>query len=497
MFKKLTGWLTRSFRRLVQRLDALAVTAEVRDGQTGWQAITRAGTGPADRPWYDQLQDLTDALEAWRVNAWVRQVVRLTTAYVVGDGVSISSAIPEVQDFISRFWSHPENLMDQRLASLCDELTRAGELFPVLFTNKFDGMSQFRVVPASCIEEVVTDLQDYEKELEYREIIPGQLDRKTWKSKRTARIASQRPDGRGRRPEPMMLHYPINRVIGATRGESDLTPLLPWARRYTDWLKERVLFNRIRNKLAIVWVKIKDTSQVQAKQKQYDERPPEEGAVLVTGPDEEITFPAANIQSFDVSQDGKAIKLAMAAAANLSLIHFGEGDTALKSTSASMDDRTFRTNRQRQQDFGWILCDICACAYRRYRAVLGSPVDEYEDLKITAQFPDISRGDNRDLAEAARSAVSGLTELQEALRIDTPEYRIFAFRLALKFAGEILPDDEIEKLLGTPATASAGEKSPNGRESNGRVTNYNGTSLYPAAPGAAAINGHVRKEEAS
>lgn len=480
---KLPKWLWGWWRK---DSDSLAVKpAAIDDDNTGWTRVTRAGRGPADRAWYEHLSDLTDALDAWRVNPWVRQVVRLTTAYVVGDLAvgtpPVSSKVPHVQDFISAFWSHPENLMSNRLAAWCDELTRAGELFPVLFTNQFDGMSYVRAVPASVIEEVLTDPQDYEKETGYSEAVPGQIERKIWKSWRTAKTRPPAIDGRHYKPEPVMLHYAVNRVVGATRGESDLTPLLPWAQRYTEFLKERVLFARLRNKMALMWVKVNDPNQVEQKRADYAANPPEEGAIHVTGPDEEISFPNPNIQGFQAEHDGKVLRLAMAAATNLSLVHFGEGDTANLSTSTSMDDRTFRTNSQRQRDFGFMLADLVGHAYRRYRAVLGSPVVEGEDLGIVVKFPDISRSDNSELATAAKEAVASLAELQSSLRIETPEFRQFAFRLALKFAGEILSEEEIKTILGQPARPK--------KEQNESNTN-NGTGLYSAAPEPVGLNGN-------
>lgn len=468
----------------------LAVSpAPVSDDSRGWTSVTRAGRGPADRAWYEHLGDLTDALEAWRVNAWVRQVVRLTTAYVVGDlgdDCPVSSKLPHVQEFITAFYNHPENRLAQRLGPWCDEMTRAGELFPVLFTNKISGMSYVRAIPASCIEEVMTDPEDYEKETGYCEAIPGQIERRRWKGWRSARVRGPALDGRTYQPEPVMLHYPVNRVVGATRGESDLTPLLPWAQRYTEWLKERVLAARIRNKMALLWVKVADPNQVEAKQNDYRNNPPEEAAIQVTGPDEELSFLTAKFEAADAANDGKVLRLAMAAAANLSLVHFGEGDTANLSTTVSMDDRTFRTNRQRQQDFAFFLTDLVAHAYRRYRAVLGSPVGEDEALGIVVKFPDISRSDNKDLAAAAKDAVVGLRDMGLALGLDSSNqaWREFAFKLALKFAGEILSEDEVEAILGTPGAASAVPSSPK-KEQNGPATNHNGTGLYSAAPGAA------------
>ena len=36
-----------------------------------------------------------------------------------------------------------------------------------------------------------------------------------------------------------MLHYPVNQVIGCTRGESDLASIMVWLRRYSGWLEDR------------------------------------------------------------------------------------------------------------------------------------------------------------------------------------------------------------------------------------------------------------------
>ena len=428
--------------------EALAVRAEVNDSApAGWEVIARAGGGPADRPWAELQREFEDVLEAWRLNGWVRQVVRLITAYTVGDGIKLSSSRLEVDDFLRRFWQHPENRLGQRLPAWCDELSRAGELFPILFTNKIDGMSQVRLVPASTIEQVETEPNDYEKELAYLERVAGQLEARRWQSRRTARVFAPRADGRSRSPEPMMLHYSINRVVGATRGESDLTPLLPWAQRYTTWLKERARFNRIRNAMTLLWVQLKDGSQVETKRAQYQAHPPGEGSILVTGPDEEIKAPDANIRGWDASPDGKALRLAMATASNLSLVHFGEGDTANRSTTVSMDDRTFRFYRQRQQEFSNMLVDLCDQAYRRQQAVIGQPLPPDAKLGIVAEFADISRSDNKELAEAARALVSALAQLKESFSLG-PKFDEVALRLAFKFAGELLPEAEILEILG-------------------------------------------------
>ena len=79
---------------------------------------------------------MDDAREAWRQNPLARRLVGMVTAYVVGNGIALRSEYAPLQRFIDDFWQR--NQMDQRIPEWCDELCRAGEVFPVLFTNPQD-----------------------------------------------------------------------------------------------------------------------------------------------------------------------------------------------------------------------------------------------------------------------------------------------------------------------------------------------------------------------
>jgi hypothetical protein len=156
------------FGDLIDAAVASAVSVRV-DDSAGWDQ-TAGGASPLDRAWSEWRDDADDALEAWRKNFLVRRIVNLTRSYVVGNGITISSSIAEVDAFAQAFWNHRQNRMVRRLGPMCDELTRVGEVFPVLFTNQFDGMSYVRFIPAARIDEVETGADDYELELSYRQL---------------------------------------------------------------------------------------------------------------------------------------------------------------------------------------------------------------------------------------------------------------------------------------------------------------------------------------
>ena len=157
----------RFFGDVIDRAVASAVSVRV-DDSSGWDQLS--GGTDLDRPWSDRIEDLDDALEAWRKNFLVRRIVNLTTSYVVGNGITVTSDRPEIQDFIQAFWNHPKNHIDRRLGPICDELTRAGEAFPALFTNRVDGMSYVRLIPAVRINQIDTHEEDYETEFAHHQI---------------------------------------------------------------------------------------------------------------------------------------------------------------------------------------------------------------------------------------------------------------------------------------------------------------------------------------
>ncbi len=416
------------------RVQAAAVTIRI-DDSPGWDSLT---PGPADRPWAGRLDDLDDALEAWRKNFMVRRLVTLTRSYVVGSGITVSSEVPAVEDFLRVFWDHPQNRMARRLGPMCDELTRAGEIFPVLFTNRVDGMSYIRFVPASRIRKLDTAKDDYEVEKRYGEIQQLTAELKWWYG--PAHYRAYRLT-RGSKLMPLMLHYSVNKPIGATRGEGDLVPLLPWAKRYGQWLADRVRLNRQRTRQMLLEIEIADDTLVEEKKAQLQTRNPVTAGIYVHGPGEEVTLHGLNIRAADVKDDGKALRLAIASGGNVGLHYLGEGEAVNYSTAKEMGEPTARFYTERQNDLRWFVEDLTGVAYKR--AVAMGQADEVADLGIKTSVAEVARADNQSLALAAKDMVEALLGMAEVGWID----RKTAVQMAFKFAGEPLGEAEVERIL--------------------------------------------------
>jgi hypothetical protein len=438
---------TRFFGDIIERAVAAAVSIRIDDSR-GWDQIAGSAT-PVDTPWSERRDDLDDALEAWRKNFLVRRIVTLVTSYVVGNGITISSQIPEVNEFIQEFWNHPENRMDRRLRPMCNELTRAGELFPTLFTNRIDGMSYVRFIPASRIIEIDTDADDYEKELRYKQLTNDAAGK--WWFGPAHKRAFKRI--RGPKLHPLMLHFTVNKPIGATRGESDLTPVLPWAKRYTGWLQDRVRLNRQRTRQGVLDIEIADDSLVEEKRRQLRRTNPIEAGIYVHGKGEVTQMHNLNLQADEAKEDGRALRLAVAAGANIGLHYLGEGESINYATAKEMGEPTARFYSDRQKDYSALLCDLVTAAYYRKLAQLTPDAPHPPDLQLTANTTEVARADNESLAKAAREIVQALAQMRTAGWVDD----LTAATLAFKFAGEPLGEEEIEDIL-----ANATPTSPNG-----------------------------------
>ena len=78
-----------------------------------------------------------------------------------------------------------------------------------------------------------------------------------------------------------MLQLAINKVSNAKRGNSDLATLLPWLRRYKDWLTDRVRINKYKSAFFYdVTLRGADRKAIERKRMEYS-YPPEPGSVII------------------------------------------------------------------------------------------------------------------------------------------------------------------------------------------------------------------------
>jgi hypothetical protein len=429
------SWRDRLANRLFGDLIEERVRSAVKVVDDRWWRQVGGAAGPQDKKWWELRDDFEDALKAWRTNPLAFRVVSLTTDYVVGSGIQVSSPVAYVDRFVSEFWQHRQNRMGMRIYSWCDELARAGELFVVLFTNPADGMSYVRTIPAVKVDRIEVDDEDLEKELRYHELRNDDVVEGNW----WAGWEKAKED----LETPVMLHYAVNRAVGCVRGQGDLVPILPWLRRYREWLEDRVRVNRYKN--AFLWhVKLEGAGpgDIEAKQGQYAQ-PPSPGSVIVTDETEEWSPVQPKIQAEDVKDDGKALRLMVAAGAGVPLHYLAEGETATRTTAREMVGPTVRHYEHRQRFFCELLVDVIEKAAYRAR-VAGRLSRPRGGLQLSYVVADLREEDNLKVARAAKEIVEYLRAMKAQGWITDRK----AMELAYKFAGEVIDVEALLRELG-------------------------------------------------
>lgn len=426
MVKRSPPKITKSMQAEIDRRVQLAIAALDDSRDVAW----RTERETRDRYDYDRETILRDSLTAWRQNPLARRIVSLTTDYVVGTGLRVECKHEPSQTFINEFWNHYLNQMTTRCADLCDELTRAGEVFPVLSTEPNSGMSFIRALPAINVQDIITASNDIEQEVEILEKPAGveALEPVRWKAYNPASDDLV---------TPAVLHFAVNRPVADLRGESDLAPILRWLARYGTWLEDRARLNHFRNLFMFQVQKPFDSeAKRKAREKELNANPPAPGSVLVTDPDEIWSVLQAKLESHEAGEDGLALKKMIAAGAAIPMHFLAEPESATRTTATEAGGPTFRHYERRQTKFSGLIEQIVRAALWR-RARVDRAIDPAVELIIRA--PEISTRDNVSLAAAGQDITNMLMQLHQQGVIDDKEL----VRLSYKFAGEVVDVEEI------------------------------------------------------
>lgn len=344
---------------------------------------------------YDQHKILLNALNAWRVNPMARRAIELTTQFVIGHGLEITSPDNKAAEFITAWRTHRANLIDQQLPEWADESWRSGNL--ILLGSVDDaGMTYFRPIPAELIAEFKSYANDPYR---LKRITLSDLEKRTYPAYKS-----------GARQRAFVMHFPFNRPAGGTMGESDLAPVLRWISLYTDWLIDRAATNKYVKPSFVVYKPFDN----QAKKQEFANsvKPPAPGSTTVADPDEKWEAINPHIGAIDAASDGLALKKMIATGLGFPLHYFAEPESSTRTTAEAAGTPTYRRLQQRQNWFVHTIETIIRTALE-VRATFAGDIDPQAKIEITA--PDISERDNTQMALAASRIATALQPYYEVV----------------------------------------------------------------------------------
>lgn len=370
--------------------------------------------------------------EAYNANPIAFAIIEITTSFVLGKGVTIAANQPDVQKVLMDFWHDPDNHMDTRVYALCTELSLYGEQFIRFYVNKINGRVKIRQIDPSIIDQIETDPDDIETPLRFHQRPIGPSATLPGDPPLIVPLEQNNFAGEWFIAGTDVVQFCINKVSNAKRGKSDLATLLPWLRRYKDWLTDRVRINKYKG--AFLWdVQLQgaDKKAIDRKKMEYM-YPPEPGSVIIHNEAEKWSAVKPEINASEAAEDGRALKLMLAIGAQIPEHYLSDGNNGNHATASEMGLPTFLRFQRRQHVMRAMLRAILdrVLLEARKAKVLPEQIDTGYDIL----FPEMNIADHQTLASATQMLVSALSVAKAQGWVSDET----AMRLLFQFAGEEL-----------------------------------------------------------
>lgn len=440
--------------------------------------------GPFNHQLYlhDMLDALAKAFEAWNHNPIAHRIVKLTTDFVLGRGVTFKARDPLVQTRFMLWWK--ANEMDSRLEYWSDMISRDGELMIRKFKNPATREMFLRWVDPSTIWEIVTDLEDTERVFYYHQQYPTAYQV----------LYGSGPDKKfdptnfgsskyviNQIPAEEMIHVRINCSPNEKRGRSDLFSILGWLKRYKDFQTGKVLRAIIQSTFA--WKnKLKgDSTDVEAFISAFGTEQPEFGSVYVENESSDLTPMTADVGAAGAENDCPGVVNAICSGSGISkeqlLLSDGSGTRATAVVASEPGVKKFQS---RQQLMGRVLT-LIADEWFKNEIANGTIKKSQPDPEVEGAFKPTDGTIEFDFPEiAVEDRTAKIKDLQTAKDDKVIGHKRFASAVAKELGiegyeydkeQEEIAEDEVNAMSSLYPPAEDGSepdpKDPKGKPSGG------------------------------
>jgi hypothetical protein len=274
---------------------------------------------------------------AWERNPLANTAVTLTRQFAVQNGMRRKYHNTDIEQIIEDFCTDPENNIKALEKELFDTLFVDGELF-IRFhegdgANGAKGEMVITSVPAWGIRAIEHELGFIKRVTEY---LPSYSE--TTGVGTGGSLSITEPI-----PAKEILHVAINKLAYEQRGRPELLRLLPYLGGYKEWLENRGRQNAFRGTVVYdVTLNNATGSQVAAKRTQYGQ-PPQGVVLAVHNQNETWQVLESKIGAADAAEDGRAMKLMIAAGARLPEYMLSDGSNANLASATAQQLPALRT----------------------------------------------------------------------------------------------------------------------------------------------------------
>jgi hypothetical protein len=311
----------------------------------------------------------------FETNPLARRICELTKDFVVGDGFTVSSPVPEIDDVLSAMWNDPITNLAQTQHLKALEVGLMGEQVWPVFVNEVTGHVRLGVIDPLNIERVLHDPDNA--------AIPigVQMKKSLTTQPITYRIIYSQPDSElfseatQSLREGMMggecFYFTVNKLTGCTRGRSDLLSLIDWLDGYDRYLFDTMERSGLIN--AFVW----DVTLTGAKEPAINEwlaknsAPPKPGTVRAHNEGEKWTAETPDLKHADTETGSRILKNHILGGAGIPSHWLSDGGDANLATATEMGTPAYRRLTTRQTFVKEMFAQVCE--YQITKAIEPAP----------------------------------------------------------------------------------------------------------------------------
>ena len=408
MFDKIKSFLAKSSP--VQATPFREAAGTTIEDDEGWTRLT--GNSNRDLSPLTQKRQQELAAYLWSANPLANRLIELPVAYLLAEGVELTVGDEEAQGWIKAFWNDPINNMNIKLPKKVRELALYGEQCWPVFVNSVNGHVRLGYLDPALIAKVVTDPDNIEQPIgivanmdkrgrqrRYRIIINGP---ESVFSRHTQEIRETFNDGD-------CFYFCVNDLSNATRGHSDMLPVMDWLDAYDEALYGEL--DRWDHLRSFIWdVTLKGATQDEVDNRTAQIVVPSAGGIRVHNEGEEWRTETPDLQATNGAEFARLFRNHILGGMTIPEHWYGGGGDVNRSTSDSMDEPTAKMMTMRQKYWQYILETLGQYQIRqRIKIILGRDFNEDQDFdesySVKAVFPEMIVKDSTAYAAALQQVV--------------------------------------------------------------------------------------------
>ncbi len=377
----------------------------------GWISLGAQAASPIDGA--ERVTNLKLSRLYYTKDPLAKQSIRLWTDYTFGRGLrwSVEDKHEATRKVLEAFWNAPTNqallsARGQRLSS--DKALVDGEIFFAIFLGAKGDAPKLRRIDPLEITEIISNPEDVEEVLYYRrdwtdaqgsshtDYLRSTTNIKGESAKNAAGKEIQTTEG------ALVYHLALNTI--SQRGNPLLTPALDWIRQYRRFLASRIAIMLALTRFA--WrTKVKGgQAAVDIIKAQTEGKEINAGSTVLENLGSDTTPIKTDSGAKNAYDDGRMIKLQVAAAVGFAEQYFGDISTGNLATAKTVELPILKMIQSYQDVWG----DTYKAINEVVLAHAGIPPDKWY---VDMAFPPIAPADVALIATALATILQALPEL--------------------------------------------------------------------------------------